>query len=164
MHTSIFFLIIFVLLGCKENNRIPEKFEGIWIPETIDWKDGSFNFLRINDTSFAQISSTQSKDDKDSIYFMVEPGLNFSAGKIEVNNSNTAIVHFRDLYKHVPLISERFPSEVKIDTIYIDSKRGHFIMYQGKPYRKTEMFKKESIDQLNSIGDYYLRSFKSNNH
>jgi hypothetical protein len=160
MHASIFLVIIFVLLGCKEN-QTPEKPEGIWIPETIDWKDGSFKILRIHDTSFIQISATQSKDDKDSIYFQVEPGLNFSAGRIEANNNNTAIIHFRDLYKHVPLISEKFPSEIKIDTIYIDSKKRDFITYQGKQYRKTEMFKKESIDQMNSISKFYLDRLKS---
>lgn len=158
MHASIFLVIIFVLLGCKEN-KTPEKLEGIWIPETIDWKDGSFKFLRMHDTSFIQISATQSKDDKDSIYFQVEPGLNFSAGRIEANNNNTAIVHFRDLYKHVPLISEKFPGEIKNDTIHIDRD---FIIYQGKPYRRTEMFKKESIDQMTSISKYYLDRLKSN--
>lgn len=162
MHASNFLLIIFVLLGCEEN-QTPEKLEGIWIPETIGWKDGSFKFLSIHDTSFIQISSTQSKDNKDSIYFMVEPGLNFSAGRIEGDNTNIAIVYFRDLYKHVPLISEKFPSEVKIDTVYIDGKRKDFLMYQGKLYRKTEMFKKESIDQMNSISNYYLGHLKSNN-
>jgi hypothetical protein len=163
MHASILILIIFVLLGCKEN-QTPAKLEGIWIPETIDWNDGSFKFLRMHDTSFIQISATQSKDDKDSIYFMVDPGLNFSAGRIDANNNNAAIIHFRDLYKHVPLISEKFPSEVKIDTIYIDTKKRDFIMYQSKPYRKTEMFKKESIDQMNSISKYYLDRLKSNNN
>jgi hypothetical protein len=162
MHASIFLVIIFVLLGCKEN-QTPEKLEGIWIPETINWKDGSFKFLRMHDTCFIQISATQSKDDKDSIYFQVEPGLNFSAGRIVANNNNTAIVHFKDLYKHVPLISEIFPSEIKIDTIYFDSSKRDFIIYRGEPYIKTEMFKKESIDLMNSISKYYLDQLKSNN-
>ena len=156
MHTSILVLAIFVLIGCKEKNKTSEKFEGLWIPETIDWKDGSFKFLRIHDTSFILISSTQSKDNKDSIYFQVEPGLNYSAGRIEANSNSTAIVHFRDLYKHVPLNSEKFPSGLKIDTIYIDSKKKDFVIYQGKQYRRTEMFKKESIGQMNSISKYYL--------
>lgn len=91
MHTSIFLIIILILLGCNEN-QAPEKLEGIWIPETIDWKDGSFKFLRMHDTSFIQISATQSKDDKDSIYFMVEPGLNFTASRIKAIN-NSVIVH-----------------------------------------------------------------------
>ncbi|HTE27270.1 hypothetical protein [Flavitalea sp.] len=110
-------------------------------------------------TNFAQISSTQAKDDNDSIHFMAEPGLNFSAGTIETNN-NTAIVHFRDLHKHVPLISEKFPSEIKVDTIYFDIKKEDIIVYQGKRYYKTEKFKKESREQLNSITNYYLGSFK----
>jgi hypothetical protein len=50
----------------------------------------------------------------------------------------------------------KFPSEEKIDTIYMDSKKKGFINYQGKPYRKTEMFKKESIVLMNSISKYYL--------
>lgn len=57
---------------------------------------------------------------------------------------------------HVPQISERFPSDEKIDTIYFDSKKKEFINYQGKSYRKTEMFKKESIYLMNSISKYYL--------
>jgi hypothetical protein len=157
MRVLIFFLLI-ALFSCTDNNQNPERVQGVWIPETIDWDDGSFKFLFIRDTAFTQISSTQSKDDKDSIYFMTEPGYNLSAGTIHVRDT-VAVVSFQDLYKHVPLISDKFPSSIKIDTIYFN-KGNSFILYQGKPYKKTNMFKRESKDIIDSIAINFVQFLK----
>jgi len=138
---------------------MPNRLNGIWIPESINWEDGSFKILYIRDTSFVQIASNQSKDDKDSIYFMVEPGFNLSAGTIHIND-NIAVIYIQDLYKHTPLISDNLPSSVKVDTIYLDEKKNDALMYQEKLYRKTVLFKNESQDKIDSIAINFAQFLK----
>lgn len=151
-------LLLIALLSCKDNNnQTSEKIQGIWIPETIDWKDGSFKILSIRDTAFIQIASTQSKDHLDSIYFMTEPGFNLSAGAIDIRDT-IAVVSFRDLYKHVPLINDKFPSSIKVDTISINDS--NVFIYQGKPYKKTSMFKSESKEIIDSIAINFVKFLK----
>lgn len=154
----LLFLIVVTSLSCKNTNQTPGKLQGVWIPETIDWKDGSFKILSIRDSCFTQISATQSKDDKDSIHFMIEPGFNLSAGAIHIKDT-VAVVSIRDLYKHIPRLGEKIPGSMRIGTLNVLDSKG-FLVYQGKYYKKTNMFKRESQDIIDSISINFAKKLK----
>lgn len=146
-----FIFLFFLFFICCHTNKIDSKgLEGFWIPESIDWKDASFKILYIKDTLFFQVASTQAKDEKDSLYFMVEPGFNLAGGKIS-SIGNYSVVGIQDLYKDIPLLSDKFPGPIKLDTLFIDARNPNLLRYQHIEYKRTEMLKQKSKNEINVI-------------
>jgi hypothetical protein len=148
---------ICLLFSCSADKELDSaNLNGYWIPEAIDWKEGSFKILNIQDTSFFQLASTQAKDEKDSIYFMVEPGVNLCGGTIDLEGKNR-LVRSQDLYKDIPLLSDHFPGVMKYDTLYLIRDDTLHILYQGKKFVRTERLKQKSIAEISEFVKNFAR-------
>jgi hypothetical protein len=69
---------------------------GKWVPDSIDWKNASFESLLIyDDTSFVRIASTNMLLKNDSIQLMTEPGFVLSSGTMKGANPSNKTVSYR---------------------------------------------------------------------
>lgn len=132
----------------KENNIY-----GIWVPEDINWSDGSFEtFYFFNDTSYIILTSTQ-KIIQDSIYFETEPGLILNSGTMYVNNNKTIELKGRILYRFINLSGEATPTNIIKSSIKLNTN-GSFIKsfnYGNVKFIKTSKYTKQSVNSIKSI-------------
>ncbi|MFN8349575.1 MAG: hypothetical protein U0X91_31535 [Spirosomataceae bacterium] len=154
-------IILFFLLqiSCENSN---ENYNGIWIPETINWKEGNFETIYIeNDTSFVKISSTNLLLRSDSIQFMTEPGFILSAGSIIKTDNKFLEAKYNIWYKFINLQGEKLPSKTIKETIKIEKKANMIsLIYRNKIYLKTNKFSNESKIQLLNISNGFLENLK----
>lgn len=143
-------LLCSIFVSCTSSNSDFPELNGFWRPQNIDWEEGSFKIIFIQDNTFFQLSSTQSKDEYDSIYFMVEPGVNLSGGTIGPGKLNR-LVSYQDLHKDIKLLSNHFPSDMRYDTITVKMSDTLKIIFQGEKFIRTEMLKKKSIDEIKAF-------------
>lgn len=155
---KIYIGLSFFLFSCVVTDKGEDslKLNGYWVPDSIDWAEGSFKILRIQDTAFYQLASTNAKDEKDSIHFMVEPGVNLSGGTVDLEGNRRSI-RFQDLYKDIPLLSDQFPGVIKYDTLYIIRADTLHLFYQGKKYVRTDMIKQKSIVEISNFINNFSR-------
>ena len=95
------FLSMVIICSCgKSPNK--ENLNGIWIPEVVDWEDGSFNTYHIQEDTVVIIASMQKMID-DSIYFRAEPGYSLMKGVLSPVEDRKYLLSHRALYRFIKL-------------------------------------------------------------
>jgi hypothetical protein len=112
-----FIFLSLLIFCCCVKSRKKESVNGIWIPEVVDWKEGSFDTYYIKDDTVVIISSEQ-KMIKDSIYFRTEPGLNLMKGVLRPVADRKFLLPHRTLYRFIKLTGAK-ADEILIDTIFV---------------------------------------------
>jgi hypothetical protein len=107
------FLSLLIFCCCGKSKKM-ENVNGIWIPEVVDWKEGSFDTYYIKDDVVIIISSEQ-KMIKDSICFRTEPGFNVMKGVLRPVADGKFLLPHRTLYRFIKL------SGVKADEFLTDT-------------------------------------------
>ncbi len=149
---SFFVATIILLSGCTDIDK-SQKIEGIWIPEKVNWHDGSFHtFYFYNDTSFVLLASTQ-KMINDSIYFQAEPGFRVNEGRIIVRKDNEVTIAYKVLYAFIRMIGEKYPGDEVRDTIRLSDVNNDIIgfEYKGTSFVKTDRYTQRSVQIIKSF-------------
>lgn len=158
------YLILVVLLinTLVANSQI----EGVWIPSEINWVTPSTEFSEIgsrsysdfsililkNDSTFAIVSSTQSKYDNDSIFFKSEPGFILNKGKWVFNNEKNVELTYRLLYTMFPYAGQKVPSdEIKDIAAIVRDSLITYLLFNEVKYEITNMLYQESVDTLDKL-------------
>jgi hypothetical protein len=95
------FLSLLIICSCG-NSRKKENVNGIWVPEVVDWQDGSFDTYYIKEDTVIIISSMQ-KLIHDSIYFRTEPGFKIMKGVLKLVGDQKYLLPHRILYRTLKL-------------------------------------------------------------
>jgi hypothetical protein len=147
-------LLIWILLSaCQQTTTNKSLFNGIWIPEKINWMDGNFEtFFISNDTSLTLLSSTQ-KLINDSIYFQAEPGFIFRHGIIRVRESGKFEITYRILYRFISLPGDTTPSKIIKEDVSHSKDLNQIVKltYKGVNYIKTTDYTRQSEKTIKSI-------------
>jgi hypothetical protein len=153
MKKITFVFILLSLIACKPESSYKSNINGIWVPQMINWKDGSFNtFYFYNDTSFIMLSSTQ-KQIKDSIYFQVEPGFILKQGSVISLDSSKAEINSRVLYRFITLPGDTTPSSLIKENIPL-VKEGENVAsfeYIGVKYIRTSKYTSQSVNTIKNL-------------
>jgi hypothetical protein len=149
MKKSIVLIAILFVFGC---NGKSQTLSGIWIPQTVNWKDGDFsNFYFLNDTSVIIIPSTQKKI-KDSIYFETEPGFNLLKGSIKQTSPNTYLISSKAIYRFIKLPAVK-GNEIYVDTLHVIHQNNKItkIKINSSFYVPGDLYTKKSKERIYSI-------------
>lgn len=149
MKKIIVLSIILCNFGC---NGKSQTLSGIWIPQTVNWKEGDFsNFYFLNDTSVVIIPSTQKKI-KDSIYFETEPGFNLLKGSIKQTSLNTYLISSKAIYRFIKL-PDLTGNEIYIDTLHVIRQYNKIakIKINSSFYVPGNLYTKKSKESIYSI-------------
>lgn len=158
-------LVLIYFSACvKSQTSVNETMKYPYIPEKINWQEGSFEtFYFYNDSSFVKIASTQTLTDKDSISFMSEPGFILYSGNYSITKEkNEILLYYRLLYRTFKLTSENLPSEYISEKLLYNTTGGNIIIKaKGVPYNKTKKFTNESLHKLKDIIEKFLPSISN---
>jgi hypothetical protein len=161
-HRYVLILLALGFFSCSNPQENIVNLNGIWIPKSIDWEEGSFEIFYVyNDTCFAKIASTQVLVESDSISFMSEPGFILSDGKLKSNEKNVAI-SYRILYRFINIEGEKIPSNIITDTLKLKKEKDSVTSfnYQNKDYIRTDYFTTESKERMKSIATKFATKLK----
>lgn len=95
------FLSLLIICSCGKSQK-KEDLSGIWIPEVVDWEDGSFRTYHIQEDTVVIISSLQKLID-DSIYFRAEPGFSVMKGVLSPVADQKYQLQHKALYRFIKI-------------------------------------------------------------
>jgi hypothetical protein len=95
------FLSLLIICSCGKSQK-KENLSGIWIPEVVDWEDGSFRTYHIQEDTVVIISSLQKLID-DSIYFRTEPGFSVMKGVLTPAAEGKYRLQHKALYRFMKI-------------------------------------------------------------
>lgn len=146
----LIFLLLLIFCCCGKSKR-KENADGIWIPEVVDWKEGSFDTYYIKDSTVIIISSEQ-KRLNDSIYFRTEPGFNVKKGVLRRITDGKFLLPHRILYRFIKLPGIK-ADETFTDTISIVSSKDTAVRLNinGLNFIQARLYTKESRESIISI-------------
>jgi|GEM_PF-5600482 len=150
-------LCMLCFLACMGQEKTVNRLNGFWIPESIDWKEGSFETFCFLDSGFMKIASSQVRVAKDSISYFSEPGFIVNAGSFQTHENYITISH-RVLYRFIGIVGENLPGDLITDTLWLKNKKDHTVSfsYQLTKYVQTSKINFESRERLKSIATHYL--------
>jgi hypothetical protein len=136
---------------CCGESRRKDNVDGIWIPEVVDWKEGSFDTYYIKDSTVIIVSSEQKKIN-DSIYFRTEPGFNVRKGSLRCIPDGKFVLPNRVLYQFIKLPGIK-ADETFTDTISIVSSKDTAVRLNinGINFIQGRLYTKESKESIISI-------------
>jgi hypothetical protein len=153
MKNTVAFFVCLIVISCNTTSKNNLKIEGFWIPETVNWEDGSFNtFYFYNDTAFLLLSSTQ-KLINDSIYFQSESGFVLKQGSFKIRSKISAEIRFRTLYRLIHIEGDTIPSTLSNDWLILNVKdqRIKSFLFAKVRYLQTFKFDDTSRKTINSF-------------
>ena len=149
--TFVFILLSFI--ACKPESSYKSDINGIWVPQMINWEDGSFNtFYFYNDTSFIMLSSTQ-KNINDSIFFQAEPGFILKQGVLMNLDGNKSDISSHVLYRFITLPGDTTPSALIKENLSLATE-GRYVTsfeYVGVKYIRTNKFTNQSVSNIKNL-------------
>ncbi len=148
IYYSLIIGAIFVSCNTKQQLRL----KGIWIPEEVNWEDGSFEtFYFYNDSDFILLSSTQ-KSINASIYFQAEPGFRLSDGRFEDIESK-GLITFTTLYTFIKLPGEEIPIKPITAELILSIKENEVVsfQYRGIRFIKTHKYTHKSVQAIEAM-------------
>lgn len=154
--------LFIILISCSNRFKSKDNLNGLWIPDSVNWKNASFESILIfDDTSFVKIASTNILLKNDTLQLMTEPGFVLSSGIIKDLNHNMKTISYRTLYRYIQIEGEKIPSEIINDTLKVDRGKDSLLLYySNKLYRRTNKISKESQERLKSLVDTFLPELK----
>jgi hypothetical protein len=153
MKKIAFVFMLLSFMACKPESSYNCNINGIWIPQMINWEDGSFNtFYFYNDTSFIMLSSTQ-KQIKDSIFFQVEPGFVLKQGTFISLNSIKAEIKSHVLYRFITLPGDTTPSTLLKESLTLVKEGKNIVSfeYNGSKYIRTSKYTSQSANTIKNL-------------
>ena len=151
MKKAIFILTILSLISCS--SRI-SNISGIWIPQSVDWDDGTFEtFYFYNDTSLIILSSTQGYFN-DSIFFQAEPGFALSEGKIISSKRDFIEIESRVIYRFfTPPGAAPVPTAWVKENLTLSYKKDSIFSfdYEDEKYIKTNRYRSQDVERIKNI-------------
>ncbi|HTI91941.1 MAG TPA: hypothetical protein VL727_15205 [Puia sp.] len=140
-----------LIISCCDKSRKKGSVNGIWIPEVVDWKEGSFDTYYIKDDTVVIISSEQKKI-KDSIYFRTEPGFNVAKGVLRPIAEGKYLLPHKSLYRFIKLKGANADGTFT-DTVSVVSLKGTPVRLNinGINFIQGRLYTKESRESIISI-------------
>jgi hypothetical protein len=146
-----FVFLSLLIFCCCGKSRKKENVNGIWIPEVVDWQEGSFNTYYIKDDTGIIISSEQ-KMIKDSIYFRTEPGFNVMKGVLRPLADGKFLLPHRALYRFIKLPGIK-ADEILADTISVVPSKDTAVRLSinGINFIQGRLYTRDSRESIISI-------------
>ena len=139
-------IIAVIAVSCRNT---PVNLNGIWIPEKINWQEGSFHTIYIyNDTNFIRFASTQTKND--SIEFMTGEGFVLEYGHLQRDSDKEVPVSFNVLHRSVRIVGEELPGILVNDTLKLieNTPEKKSLKLGNETYNKTNIYTYESKQRM----------------
>ena len=152
-------LLLFILMylaGCAKSQISKEELVDYpWIPNKVNWNEGSFETLYFyNDSNFVKIGSTQVLSN-DSITFLSEPGFILYNGTYTIEK-NDILLTYRIVYRTFTRVGEKVPGEFINEKIFVSEDKPLQLKFKGKSFIKVKNATSEGLQRMRDIINKFL--------